>query len=709
MDLLGAPLAELEAVSARTAAQLEAAFGIRVVRDLLEHYPRAYRDTGAQVLLRDAVVGEQVTVVGHVVRWSVQRPRGRSRLKAIAKATVVDDAGGRVEVPFFNQEWRVRQVPEGSHVAVSGQLAAFNRTLQLKNPRLLVLEDSDPDAAPAAPDLDTDRILATYPATEKVPSSRIAGAVAEALDRLPPLPDHLPEGLRRRWGLLDLDAAVRTIHRPPSLDAVPRARERLVYDELLTLQVGLQQRRQRLEASAVGFVQGPELGGWADRLLTALPFDPTQDQRRAMTEIGEDLARPKPMHRLLQGDVGTGKTLVAAWAMLAALDAGNQAVLMAPTSVLAEQHVRTLERLLAPLGVNAPGGPRLAVLTGSTTTRQLRTLLAQLVAGEVDLLVATHAVLEDRVAFARLGLVVIDEQHRFGVEHRTALRAKGPGDRTPDVLVMTATPIPRSLALTLYGDLDVTVLRHRPRDLEVRTTVLRSDSPRRDRLYAFCRERIAAGERVYVVCPLIEDSEALAEVASAEAVHARLQRDAFPDVPVGLVHGRLPAAERDARMEAFRAGEVPVLVATTVIEVGVDVPEATVMIIEGADRFGISQLHQLRGRLHRGLDRNWCVLFADDPEGNPRLEALARSDDGFELAEVDLGLRGEGSLFDVRQSGLPDLKLAQLVRDYEVVVRSRQDARELVASDPELDGCPALRDEVARRYGDERLEALETG
>ncbi|HEY8339102.1 MAG TPA: ATP-dependent DNA helicase RecG, partial [Egibacteraceae bacterium] len=440
------------------------------------------------------------------------------------------------------------------------------------------------------------------------------------------------------------------------------------------------------------------------------PFAPTAAQRRAFAEIGADLERPKPMHRLLQGEVGSGKTLVAAWTMLRALDAGRQAVLMAPTSVLAEQHYRTFMDLLTPLGVNVLDGPRVALITSGTSQRRLREILAELFSGAVSLVIGTHALLEDRVRFADLGVVVVDEQHRFGVEHRTRLRDKRDDGRTPDVLVMTATPIPRSLALTLYGDLDVTALDELPPGRQpVVTQVIDSRSPRRARLYEFVRERVAAGERAYVVTPLVEDSEALEDVASAEKVHAHLRDEVFPDLSVGLVHGRLPAAERDAVMEAFRDGRVQVLVATTVIEVGVDVPQATIMIVEDADRFGISQLHQLRGRVGRGAGKSYCVLFSESPEGNPRLEALARTSDGFELAEVDLELRGEGSLFDTRQSGLPDLKLAKLVRDFRWVIASRDDARELVADDVDLDSFPALRDEVRRRYGDERLAALETG
>jgi ATP-dependent DNA helicase RecG len=713
------PVTAVPGVSARAAGALAKAFDITTVRDLVEHYPAQgkgkYRDAGAVMPLTEAPHDEPVTLVGTIGQWSIARPRHRKL--TIAKTRLTDELSGRsIEVALFNQEWRARQLPAGTRVAASGVVDVFRGKLQLKNARISRADEAVEFA-------DGERIRPTYPATEAVPSARIATMVAGALDGLPPFPDPVPDELLARHGLLDLDTAIRTIHRPSELKAVKPARTRLVYDELLTLQLGLQQRRHRLEAEEVGVEQPLRLDGLAAQLLDRLPFEATVDQRMAMGEIAEDLEAPKPMHRLLQGDVGTGKTLVGAWAMLCAVDAGHQAVLMAPTEVLAEQHHRTLSGLLGNVGVNGVadtdrwqpppggdlfGGPRMELLTGSTPAKKLRGILADLAGGRIQMLIGTHAVLEERVRLDDLGVVVIDEQHRFGVEHRARLRDKRSDGRWPDVLVMTATPIPRSLALTVYGDLDVTVLRNRPVEIPVTTVVLPSDSPRRTGLYNFIRERVRAGERAYVVCPLVEDSEALLGVASAQTLHAQLSAEIFPDLDVGLVHGRLPAAERDEVMEAFRDGDIQLLVATTVIEVGVDIPEATIMLIEDADRFGISQLHQLRGRLYRGLPDNYCVLFSASPDDNPRLEALARSDDGFELAEVDLELRGEGSLFDTRQSGLPDLKLARLIQDAQWVAQTREDARTLIADDPALERLPALRAEVRRRYGEERMAALET-
>lgn len=681
------------------------AFGLGTVRALLTHYPHPdrYRETGRLTALADATLAEPVTVVGTLDRWRVERARARRGL-TIARAEIVDRGGDRVEAAWFNQPWRAKQVPEGTAVAVAGTLERFRGRLQVKNATLTRLEDTADVGALAA-----GRITATYPASEALASHRIARAVDAALEALPPLADFLPAGLRARHDLVTLDAAVRGVHLPSRLSDVTLARRRLVYDELLCLQVALAQRRVHRARDLVGLAQAPRAGGLAERLLDALPFPPTAAQQRATAEIAADLGRDVPMHRLLQGDVGSGKTIVAAWTLLAALEHGRQAVLMAPTEVLAEQHLQTFSTLLAPLGAGMVGGPRIGLLTGGLSTAQRRRVLAELAVGDLDLLIGTHALLEQPVDFADLGVVVVDEQHRFGVEHRRTLRDKRRDGHAPDVLVMTATPIPRSLALTVYGDLDVTVLDELPPGrTPVTTQVIERDSPRRAKLYDYIAERAAHGERAYVVCPLVEDSEAIS-AASAVTMHAHLAGEVFPQLRVGLLHGRLPAEDKDTVMDAFRRGELDVLVATTVIEVGLDVPEASVMIVEDAERFGLSQLHQLRGRVGRGAARSFCVLFSADAEDNPRLAAVAGSDDGFALAETDLELRGEGSLFATRQWGMGDLALARLTRDLEVIAASRSDARELVEADPDLTAHPALAAEVDRRYGDGRLDALETG
>jgi ATP-dependent DNA helicase RecG len=720
-------VSQLDGVGPRTAARLERQLGIVTIRDLVEHYPRRYDDLGDLLPLELAPVGEPVTLVGTVLGWSHRQPRSRrsGRPLTISEADVRDRGGSRFTVTFFNQDWRERRLPPGTLAGFSGTLERRYGKLQVAMPTVHELGRGRADDGPDG--VDHRRLLPVYPATESLPSWKLGAWIAQALERLPPLPDFLPGDLRERFDLPDLDAGVRTVHAPADHGEARRARRRLVFDELFTLQVGLQWRRARLEADVVGLDNRPTGGDRADEFLATLPFRPTAAQRRAVDQIGGDLAADRPMHRLLQGDVGSGKTLVATWTMLSAVDRGRQAALMAPTEVLAEQHHRTLTDQLAPLGVNVLDGVRVELLTSSTTAASRRRILGELLAGQVDIVVGTHALLEEGVRFDELGVVVVDEQHRFGVHQRVKLKEKGESatalggsPSSPDVLVMTATPIPRSLALTLFGDLDVTVLDELPPGRgEIVTQLITPDrADRRDRLYAFVREQAAAGLQTYVVCPLIQESGDVAARA-AEAEHARLRDEVFPDLRVGLLHGRMRGEDKEAVMSAFRRGDVDVLVATTVIEVGVDVPAATVMIVEDADRFGISQLHQLRGRVGRGGERSYCVLFAGragqelSDEARARLEAVAATSDGFALAETDLELRGEGELFGVRQSGLPDLKLARLVRDAELVAATRDAARELVADDAELsDGrLGPLREEVRRRYrgGLEELEAVATG
>jgi ATP-dependent DNA helicase RecG len=743
-QLLDAPVTRLDGVGPVIGRRL-AELGIVSVRDLLEHYPRRYHDAGEVVDLAQVVVGAPATLVGEVIDASARHlaPRGggsgggggRGRSRGIAELTVRQSGGAVFRVAFFNQPWLAERLAPGTVAAFSGTVGEFRGQLQLASPRWHVLGRirTGLDVETAAAELRHQQLLPVYPASAALPSERIAALVATALDALGVLDDWLAPQVREREGLIDLDAAVRAIHLPATREAEHAARRRLVFDELLVLQLGLQWRRRQLEAGMVGFDNTPTADGPSARLLKNLPFMPTTAQQRAFASIGADLGRERPMHRLLQGDVGSGKTLVALWTMLTAVDHGRQAALMAPTALLAEQHLRTLSALLAPLGVNTPGGLRVELLTSATTTAQRRRILDDLLIGDVDLVVGTHALLEEGVRFAELGVVVIDEQHRFGVSQRVALKEKsgsggGRSDVLPDVLVMTATPIPRSLALTVYGDLDVTVLDELPPGrTPVRTTLLDPTAPeRRERLYAYVREQVAAGQRAYVVCPLVEASTTATSgtddgprPTSAVEHHAHLARDVFGDLEVELVHGRMRAEDKEAAMRRFRDGEAQVLVATTVIEVGVDVPEASLMIIEDAERFGLSQLHQLRGRVGRGAAVSHCALMAGQPldeltdDARARLEALVDTTDGFRLAETDLELRGSGQLFGQRQSGLPDLKLARIGRDMAVIAHTRDLAQRIVADDPEqLDPAHAtMHAEVARRFAAdlEGLEALETG
>jgi ATP-dependent DNA helicase RecG len=687
-------------VSPTLARTIEAAFGYRTVRDLLEHYPRRYLTRGDLTDLAHARAGAEVALVGTVKGIAKKQPRRNLKILEIR----VGDRGGAWVCTWFNQPWHATRLPVGTMAVFSGRLMWKVGRLTMANPVYEVLREGDDPEGFAS------EVIPVYPATRDISSGRLRRAIGALLEPFGQVPDFVPERLRHAHRLPGRAQALRTIHRPPDLEAVSRARARLVYDELFVLQVGLALRR-RVQAGAE---QGHPLQGDGDltkRLLASLPFRPTRAQSRVISEISADIARPRPMHRLLQGDVGSGKTVVSLWFLLAAVQSGFQGAIMAPTEVLADQHFINLRALLEPLGEGGGlfGGPRLALLTASTSASTRERLLAEVASGEVDIVVGTHALLSEGVAFRRLGAVVVDEQHRFGVHQRVRLREKGD---QPHVLIMTATPIPRTLALTLYGDLDVSTLDELPPGRNPVATYVAADERVRERAYQRVREEVAAGHQAYVVCALKDESDKI-EVRSAKAEAQRLRGEVFPDLRVGLVYGDMPAREKEATMDAFRAGEVDVLVSTTVVEVGVDVPNATVMLVEDADRFGLSQLHQLRGRVGRGSAPGLCILFAEPQtsEGRARMAAISRTTDGFELANEDLRIRGEGTVFDARQSGLSDLKLARLVEDFDWVRKARADAFALVEEDPEL-AEPAhrrLQGEVVARLGDGRAEWLARG
>jgi ATP-dependent DNA helicase RecG len=530
----------------------------------------------------------------------------------------------------------------------------------------------------------------------------IAGWVEEALNRCAPrgIADPVPVHAVRQLGLPDRHTALRTIHLPDHMGEKERARRRLAFDELLRVQAVLVMRKRALERESKGIRHVLD-GDLVPLLRSSLPYELTNAQQRAIAEIEADLAGPHPMHRLLQGDVGAGKTLVAVSAMLTAVQGGHQAALMAPTEVLAEQHATGVRALLRDvelpdsrtlLGVRPL---RVELLTNKITGAERREVMAGMADGSVDLVVGTHALIQDAVDFHSLGVVVVDEQHRFGVEQRAALRAKGGGGTAvPDVLVMTATPIPRTAAMTVYGDLDVSVLDELPPGRTPIRTTWANGPMLESEAWHDVRTQVAEGRQAYVVCPLIDESEKL-EVASAQETFERLEHDELKGLRIGLLHGRLPSAEKEAVMGRFRRGELDVLVATTVIEVGVDVPNATVMVILDADRFGIAQLHQLRGRVGRGAHESHCWLVTQQIDGgNPRVEALVATTDGFELAEVDLDLRGEGTLMNTAQKGRSDLKIASLRRDRELVAQAREVAFAIVDADPLLERNPVLLDEL---------------
>jgi ATP-dependent DNA helicase RecG len=656
--------------------------GIETVLDLLMHYPRRYIDRTNEALIRDMVVGEEAMVLATVKRVETRRTKQRRTLVQID----VTDGSGYLRCTFFNQPWREKQLKPGAQAVFYGKLDLFQGRKQMTNPVVDLVGDR------------TGKIVPVYPQSEKAQLTtwEIGGWVEEALRRAGELEDPVPESVLDRFDLIDRDAAIRGIHVPESSDEHKVARRRLVFDELLRIQLVLVRRKRELEATSVGIahVTGGEL---VRRFHEQLPYTLTGAQRRAITEIEVDLAKPVPMHRLLQGDVGAGKTLVAVSALLVAVQGGHQGALMAPTEVLAEQHFLGVRALLDGFSLASEGDLfgerplRVELLTSRVPAAQRTKLVERLSAGEIDILIGTHSLIQEKVAFKSLGVAVIDEQHRFGVEQRAALRTKGAA--VPDVLVMTATPIPRTAAMTVYGDLDVSVLDELPPGRTPIKTVWARGPLEEESAWARVREEVALGHQAYVVAPLIEESEKL-EVRSAEETYHELRAGELEGMHLALLHGKVPAKDKEQVMDAFRTGAVDVLVATTVIEVGVDVPNATVMVILDADRFGIAQLHQLRGRVGRGAAVSWCYLLGggNTPESEERLSALERTTDGFELAEVDLELRGEGTIMGTRQKGRNDLRLASLRRDKEWVAKARDVAFELV--DGGLDTHEALVEEL---------------
>jgi ATP-dependent DNA helicase RecG len=661
--------------------------GIETLGDLLLHVPRSYRERSAPRKLADLRIGEEAAVDVRVRSVRVRPTRRRGLV--IVEATVADDSGPAKAV-WFNQAWLGERLREGTRLLLYGKL---DRT----GLRVEAHEFADGDGATG---IHTTGLVPVHPASERLRAQRIR----EWAWQVRPLARHalepLPAELRARRRLPGAGDALATAHFPPDLATAERARERLAFEELFLHQAALAARRQGRDAARPGVAIAPKgelVTGW----LRSLPFELTGDQRRAIAEIDADLRAERPMQRLLMGEVGSGKTVVALFAMLRAVEGGCQAALMAPTETLAEQHAVTLDGLLAEHQVP------FTLLTSATPAARRREALGRLARGELGLVVGTHALIEADVAFRRLAVCVVDEQHRFGVRQRAALDARGPDGRAPHTLHMTATPIPRTLSLTAYGDLDATVLRELPAGrMPVRTWVVGEE--KRDGAYEFIRERLREGRQAYVVCPLVEGSEKLQAKAAAEEAE-RLRGTEFADFEVGLLHGQMPAREKQDAMARFAAGATDVLVATSVVEVGIDVANATVMLIEGAERYGLSQLHQLRGRVGRGRHASHCILFADAGSelARRRLRAIESEGNGFKLAEVDLALRGEGEILGTRQHGLPRFRVAELPEDVAVLTEAR---RELIAllerhgslESPELG---PLLDAARQRFGDERIAA----
>ncbi|MHB8294698.1 MAG: ATP-dependent DNA helicase RecG [Acidimicrobiales bacterium] len=702
------------------------ALGIVTVWDLLTHYPRRYIDRTNQLRLSEAVPGSEVMVLGTVRRVEARRSRNR---RSFVEADV-SDGTGLLRCTFFNQPWRAKQLTPGTQAVFFAKVEVFAGRRRMTNPLVDLVGDK------------TGRIVPVYPQSEKagITSAEIGSFVAEALERAGEMADPVPAGARDTLGLGSRDWALRQVHAPGSVDDAERARRRLAFDELLRLQLLVAYRRIRAGehpgiAHATGPLAGPERpeaaicapggsagcapggsGGSAgmasvgpgelvEELLAKAPFSLTRAQLRVIDEVLCDMAGPKAMHRLLQGDVGSGKTVVAAAAMMASVQGGYQAALMAPTEVLAEQHHASISEMLAGMTVadEARLSGRRPLSVALVTGRSAKPVPG----GPADVVIGTHALLSEGRDLGRLGVAVIDEQHRFGVGQRAALQARGGTDGTnPDVLVMTATPIPRTAAMTVFGDLDQSILDELPAGRVPPRTVWAAEEEAWER----ARAEAASGHQSYVICPLVEESGKI-EARSATAEHERLSAGPLSGLSVGLLHGQMPAAAKQEAMAAFRAKELDVLVATTVIEVGVDVANATVVVIEDAGRFGIAQLHQLRGRVGRGGGESWCYLVgqATSAEAERRLRAMEESGDGFALAEVDLELRGEGTVLGLRQSGASDLKAASLSADRDLVQPARDAALELVGGDQAAAGLEMLREEALLVAGPEERELLFTG
>ncbi|OGK99832.1 MAG: ATP-dependent DNA helicase RecG, partial [Candidatus Rokubacteria bacterium RIFCSPHIGHO2_12_FULL_73_22] len=631
--------------------------------------------------LRALQPGQTATCSGTIVGLSPPPP-GRARQPF---TVMLRDESGHATASWFGWRYLARALKRGQRLVLHGKVARYRGAIVLQQPDWEIVESGEDER------LHTGRLVPVYSLTEGLGQRALRALMWRIVDQFAgQVAEVLPDAARARRRLVGLAQALADGHFPGTEEALAAARRRLAFDDFLLLQLGLAILRART-TRARGLSLDPR-GDLVGRLRARLPYRLTAAQERVWEEIRRDMAAPHPMHRLLQGDVGSGKTVVAALAVLTAVEAGYQAAVMAPTEILAEQHVVTFRDLIEPLGV------RVSLLTSALKPRERAAARAALAAGEVGCAVGTHALVQEGVAFRRLGLAVVDEQHRFGVEQRARLRGKG---EHPDLLVMTATPIPRTLALTLYGDLDVSVIDELPPGRRPVVTAARTEARRRA-IYRFIGEQVAAGRQAYVVCPLVEESEAL-DLKAATDMARRLAGEVFPHLTVGLLHGRLGVEDKDAIMRRFKAGEIHVLVSTTVIEVGIDVPNASVMLVEHAERFGLSQLHQLRGRVGRGPWKSYCILLTAGrltEDARRRIEGMVATHDGFRIAEVDLALRGPGEFFGTRQSGLPEFRVADLLRDAALLEEARREALAIVGKDPELrdPGHRALRAELLARW-----------
>ena len=710
-------------IGAKSATLLAEQLDVHTVGDLLRHYPRRYADQGQLTPIAGLAPGEDVTVVAEVRSCSSRRMQTK---KGTIQNAVIWDGSRTLNLTFFNQHRLPMVLTPGRQALFAGRVTTYGkkRTLQLTHPRYQLLDGDAGELAEFSRPL-----IPVYPATKDLPSWTIQLCVRQVFDVLDEPLDPLPPALRAAHRLPGLGAALRNVHRSDDRSEIAAAQRRLKWDEAMAVQLTLAQRRQQAALRPASACPRRD-GGLTAAFEAALPFSLTAGQREIGELLATELAREHPMNRLLQGEVGSGKTVVALRAMLQVVDAGRQAVLLAPTEVLAAQHARSLRDMLGDLGRagelgSADAATRIALLTGSLPARARKQALLDAASGAAGIVVGTHALIQDRVSFADLGMVVVDEQHRFGVEQRDALRGRVADGTSPHVLVMTATPIPRTVAMTVYGDLEVSALRELPGGrLPISTTVVPvGEKPGwLDRVWQRITEEVAADRQAYVVCPRIGGEDAAGEDTpdgdgngrpplAVLDLEPQLTEGPLAGLRLGVLHGRLPGEDKDAVMRAFTAGEIDVLVATTVVEVGVDVPNATVMVIMDAQRFGISQLHQLRGRVGRGVHPGLCLLVTDSPEGTAareRMDAVARTTDGFELARLDLELRREGDVLGAVQSGRRSgLKLLSLLRDEDLIGQAREAAQELVGTDPDLTEHSALARLAADLLDEERAQFLQ--
>lgn len=684
--MLDSPVRYIKGVGEKRAFVLSK-LGIITARDLLYHFPRRWEDRRHFKKIGELIDGEKATIMGRVIdAESTVTSRGLVIVKAI-----IDDISGVAYLTWFNQPYMKTRFKslKGKRIVAYGTVKRNRWGIEIENPEWEEIGEEE--------SLNLGRIVPIYPLTEGISQLQMRKIINSALDFLTPhLVDIIPPFIREKRGLMPISAAMREIHFPTSAKSLAEARRRLVYEEFFLLQVILALRQKEYKEEKGRSLEFDVFS----ELEKILPFKLTEAQRRVIEEVARDMKEGHPMNRLIQGDVGSGKTIVALAAILIAVRCGYQCALMAPTEILAEQHFIVLSNLLFPLGI------KLTLLVGGLTPKEKKLAKKLIAEGETDLVVGTHALLEEDVEFKNLGLVIIDEQHRFGVIQRATLRQKG---LNPEVLVMTATPIPRTLALTVYGDLDVSVIDQLPPGRQpVRTFWV--PKSRRKWAYSFVRDEIKKGHQAYAVCPLIEESEKL-QAEAAEKLAADLSR-LLPDVRIELLHGQMRPKEKEEIMRAFREGKIDLLVSTPVIEVGIDVENATVMVIEDADRFGLAQLHQLRGRVGRGEKQSYCILIANprSEEAKKRLQVMTETNDGFRIAEEDLAIRGPGEFFGTRQHGLPDLRLANILKDVKILEEAREDAMELVSKDPNLRKPEhrLLVKEIRERFG-EAIEMLEIG